>query len=87
MPGIRISLYADDAALFLAPIKEEVSALTELLMLFGEATGLKTNFHKLTVVSIRCNGLNIEHVLTDLPAKRAHFQIKYLGLPLTTIRL
>jgi hypothetical protein len=39
------------------------------------------------VVPICCNGLNIKHVLTDLPAKRAHFQIKYLGLPLTTIRL
>ena len=39
------------------------------------------------MVPIRCNGLNIKHVLTDLPAKRAHFPIKYLGLPLTTIRM
>ena len=86
-PGIRISLYADAAALFLAPIKEEVSALAELLTLFGEATGLKTNFQKSTVVPIRCNGLNITPILVDLPAKRTQFPIKYLGLPLTTIRL
>jgi hypothetical protein len=64
-----------------------VSALTELLTLFGEATGLKTNFQKSTVMPIRCNGFNITPVLTDLPAKRTQFPIKYLGLPLTTVRL
>jgi hypothetical protein len=42
--GIRIFMYANDVALFLAPIKEEVSALAELLTMFGEATRLKTNF-------------------------------------------
>jgi hypothetical protein len=64
-----------------------VSALTELLTLFGEATGLKTNFQKSTVMPIRCNGFNITPVLTDLPAKRTQFPTKYLGLPLTTVRL
>ena len=83
-PGIRVSLYADDAALFLAPAKKEVSSLAALLTLFGEATGLKTNFHKSTVVPIHCNGLNLRHVLAELAAKSAHFPIKYLGLPLTT---
>ncbi|WVZ99055.1 hypothetical protein U9M48_044409 [Paspalum notatum var. saurae] len=86
-PGIRISMYADDAALFLAPSKEEVSALSKLLNFFGEASILKTNFHKSTVVPIRCSGLNIEDTLSDLPAQKSHFPIKYLGLPLTTYRL
>ena len=86
-PTIRVSLYADDATLFLAPAKREVSSLAELLALFGEATGLKTIFHKSTVVPIHCNGLNLRQVLADLPAKSAHFPIKYLGLSLTIVRL
>jgi hypothetical protein len=54
-------------------------------MLFGEATGLKTNFQKSIVVPIRCNGFNITPVLMNLLAKRTQFPIKYLGLPLTTV--
>jgi hypothetical protein len=38
-------------------------------------------------VHIRCNGFNITPVLMDLPAKRAQFPIKYLGLPLTIVYL
>jgi hypothetical protein len=86
-PGIRISLYTNDAALFVAPIKEEVSTLAELLTLFGEATGLKINFQISTAVPIHCNGFNITSIFMDLPAKRTQFPIKYLGLPLTTVRL
>jgi hypothetical protein len=77
-------MYADDAAIFLTPVKEEVAALAELLTLFGEATGLRTNFQKSTVVPIRCEGLDIDDILTHLPARKSHFPIKYLGLPLTT---
>ena len=58
----------------------------ELLALFGEATRLKSNFLKSTVVLIHCNG-NLRQVLIDLPAKSTHFPIKYLGLPLTIVRL
>ena len=86
-PTIRVSLYADDATLFLAPAKREVSSLAELLALFGEATGLKTNFQKSTVMPIHCNGVNLRQVLADLAANHTHFPIKYLGLPLTTVRL
>lgn len=86
-PGIRISMYADDAALFLALRQNEVSALAELLTFFGEATGLKTNFHKSTVVPIHCAVLNMATILGQLPTKQSHFPIKYLGLPLTTARL
>ena len=39
----RTSMYADDAALFLNPIKEEVCAVRAILDRFGEASGLKIN--------------------------------------------
>jgi hypothetical protein len=45
-------MFTDDAVIFVTPTKGEVSMLARILELFGETTGLKTNFHKSTVVSI-----------------------------------
>jgi mannosylglycoprotein endo-beta-mannosidase len=53
---IRTSLYADDAAVFLAPIKEDIQNLASILLDFGEVTGLCTNFQKSSVTPIRCGG-------------------------------
>jgi hypothetical protein len=38
--GIKASLYADDVAVFVRPTKHDVSALKEILEMFGEASGL-----------------------------------------------
>jgi len=51
--------------------------------MFGDVTGLKTNFLMSTVVPICCGGLDISDIIADLPARKTHFPIKYLGLPLT----
>ncbi|WVZ91916.1 hypothetical protein U9M48_038027 [Paspalum notatum var. saurae] len=61
--SLRISLYADDAAIFIAPKREEIVTLKHLLELFGQASGLTTNFHKSMVIPIRCNGVNLQSVL------------------------
>jgi exonuclease III len=50
---LRTSLYADDAAIFVAPIKEDIQNLANILHSFGEVTGLATNFLKSSVVPIR----------------------------------
>lgn len=52
---VRTSLCADDAAMFMAPIKRDVGNLTSILKGFGEVTGLCTNFQKSSVVPIRCS--------------------------------
>jgi hypothetical protein len=39
----RISIYADDVALFLRPEARDISIIMDILNLFGEASGLKTN--------------------------------------------
>ncbi|KAK1649450.1 hypothetical protein QYE76_067255 [Lolium multiflorum] len=39
---VRTSLYADDAAVFVAPIKEDIMNLASILQNFGEVTGLRT---------------------------------------------
>ncbi|XP_073367762.1 uncharacterized protein [Aegilops tauschii subsp. strangulata] len=41
---VQTSLYADDAALFMAPIKRDIDNLAAILRGFGEVTGLSTNF-------------------------------------------
>jgi len=84
---LRVSLYADDAVIFLRPIKHEVRALSQLLNLFGQVTGLQTNIHKSSIAAIRCEGINLDDVLADFTAARASFPIKYLGLPLSVRRL
>ena len=84
---MRTSLYADDAAIFMAPIKKDIDNLSVILRGFGEVTGLCTNFCKSSVVPIRCNHLPLEHILSSIPATRAAFPIKYLGLPLSVRQL
>ena len=49
---VRTSLYADDAAVFMAPIKSDIDNLATILKGFGGVTGLCTNFHKSSVVPI-----------------------------------
>jgi hypothetical protein len=50
---LRTSLYADDAAIFLDPLKEDIHNLANILDGFGEVTGLCTNFLKRSDVPIR----------------------------------
>jgi hypothetical protein len=54
---LRLSLYAAAAAaaVFINPVREEVDVLMEIMHKFGEATGLRINVHKSTVVPIRCS--------------------------------
>ncbi|WVZ72900.1 hypothetical protein U9M48_021288 [Paspalum notatum var. saurae] len=84
---LRTSLYADDAIIFIKPEKKELDTLACLLHLFGEATGLRTNLQKSSIVPISCARLNLDEILLGFPASRASFPIKYLGIPLTVARL
>lgn len=84
---MRMSLYADDATIFVAPVKEDIQQLTSILANFGEVTGPVTNLEKSTVAPIRCDGINLDDVLESFPAKRSAFPMRYLGLPLSVYRL
>ena len=85
--GIRASLYADNAAVFYAPLKEDVSFITNTLSSFGESTGLVTNCAKSLVAPIQCEGLDLDDILQHFPACRSSFPIRYLALPLAIRRL
>lgn len=53
-PQHRISLYADDAVLFLRPYTADLNLIKELLEVFGHASGLVTNLAKSSVHPIQC---------------------------------
>ena len=86
-PTIRTSLYADDAAIFVAPKKEDIDFLANTLTHFGDVTGLVTNCNKSQVAPIRCEGCDLDDILQSFPAVRTTFPMKYLGLPLSVTRL
>jgi len=79
---IRVSMYADDAAIFLNPISDEVQVVHNILAAFGSASGLITNNAKSTVYPIRCDGLDLQHVMEAFQCAVGSFPCKYLGLPL-----
>jgi hypothetical protein len=43
---IHASIYANDAAIFVHPVKEEVQVLHQLLEAFDQASGMRTNPQK-----------------------------------------
>lgn len=71
----------------LKPIKSELDALAYMLRRFGQASGLCSNIQKWSFLAIRCNDVNLDETMHNLPTARAHFPIKYLDLPLTIHRL
>jgi hypothetical protein len=91
LPGkgahFRTSLYADDAAIFIAPTYDDVSNLARILCNFGSVTGLVTNVEKSIVAPIRCIDSDLDHILHDFSAAVTTFPKKYLGLPLSVKRL
>ena len=50
----RISLYTDDVVLFLRPEANDIAIIMDLINLFGDASGLRTNLQKSNVLPIRC---------------------------------
>jgi hypothetical protein len=43
---LRLSLYVDNATLFINPNKDDVDMIMEIIQNFGEATGLRINLNK-----------------------------------------
>jgi hypothetical protein len=61
-PTVRTSLYANDAAIFIAPFKEDFDTLAHILDGFGVVTGLVTNVHKSIAVPIRCANIDLGNI-------------------------
>jgi hypothetical protein len=59
----------------------------DILQLFGAASGLTTNLQKSSVLPIRCNEDDKAVLLDSLPCQISDFPCKYLGVPLSPLKL
>lgn len=83
----RFSIYADDVVIFLRPAVMDINIILDILHLFGEASGLRTNVQKSSVYPIRCEDQDLALLQDLLPCEVAGFPCRYLGLPLAIKKL
>ena len=83
----RISLYVDDVVIFLRPTASDINITLDILQLFGEASGLKTNIQKSSVHPIQCLEEDKAILHNHLPCQISDFPCKYLGVPLSPFKL
>jgi hypothetical protein len=81
-----MSLYADDAAVFINPTAHDMHPTKFILNLFSEASGLTTNMDKTEFYPIHCQDINMQEVL-GADQVISSFPCSYLGLPLHFKRL
>jgi hypothetical protein len=77
----RLSLYADDAALFIKPTAHDLDMASYILEIFAAASGLKTNMGKTEFYPIQCQNMDL-NFLTSRNLNISSFPCTYLGLPL-----
>jgi hypothetical protein len=73
--------------LFIRPTTQEARAVKEILRIFWEASGLKTNLAKCSVTPIFGAEDSIAAIVDILECQVQSFPIKYLGLQLSSTQL
>jgi hypothetical protein len=58
-----LSLYTDDTAVFVNPVKVDMDIVMHIMQRFGEPTDLRINVNKSTVAPIKCSQVNLGEVL------------------------
>jgi len=76
----RTSMYADDAAIFVNPKKEDIDAVKFILETFGKVSGLCINMDKSSIHLIRYEDIDLDHVPSSFSGTRDTFPCRYLGL-------
>lgn len=82
----RISLYADDVVLFVAPIQHDLLALKSTPLLLGQASGLFANLDKSVATPIHYVDDDIQRVQDILSCRVENFPSRYLGIPLSIFK-
>ncbi|XP_073355283.1 uncharacterized protein [Aegilops tauschii subsp. strangulata] len=78
-----VSIYADDVVVFCRPDGHDLTAVRELLRVFGAASGLHTNYAKCAVSPIQCTDADRAMITVTLACLLQDFPTTYLGLPLS----
>jgi hypothetical protein len=82
-----VSIYADDAVLFIRPRVGDMEVVSTVLNIFADVSGLKVNLQKSHTSCIRCDDETATSVANFFSCTSKNFPITYLGLPLSTGRL
>jgi hypothetical protein len=77
----RVSLYVDDAAMFINSSQQELQVTNHILQIFADASGLKTNLAKTQCYPIQCQEINLDFIALS-GHEASSFPCIYLGLPL-----
>ncbi|KAM0829792.1 hypothetical protein ACQ4PT_066642 [Festuca glaucescens] len=83
----RISIYADDVAMFVKPEVHDLVVVRTIFQMFGDASGLRVNYNKTSVTVIRGDAHDKMRVKHVLQCEIGEFPCKYLGLQLSTREL
>lgn len=83
----RVSLYADDLVILIAPSADDLNCVQQILKLFARASGLITNIDKCVASQIWCIEETTAAIQEVFPCAVALFPCKYLGRPLSLARL
>jgi hypothetical protein len=84
--SFKVSLYTDDAALFLNPAEQELVVLNHIIKLFADASGLQTNLSKTQFYPVQCQEVDLDF-LARAGQPVSMFPCSYMGLALHTKRL
>jgi hypothetical protein len=77
----RVSLFADDVAVFIRPSEQDWLVTNAILNLFAEASDLYTNIVKTKCFPISCQEISLDF-LTNASCVVSELPCSYLGLPL-----
>jgi len=83
----RISLFADDVVIFLRPSASDIEITLDSLQIFREASCLKTNVQKSSVLPIHCTEEDKATLQEHLPCLISDFPCKYIGVPPSRLKL
>ena len=81
-PDFPIVQYADDTLVILQADAKQLHCLKALLNTFADATGLKVNYNKSSMIPINVPEEKMEILINTFHCKKESFPIKYLGVPL-----
>lgn len=85
--GHRVSIDTDDVMLFASTAHIDIAIISTILKAFGDATGLRVNMQKSSVLPIQCDEQQQHELERQLSCTIVQFPCKHLELPLSLRRL
>lgn len=80
-------LYANNVILFIRPTPQEATVVKEILSIFSDATGLRTNLAKCSIMLIYDGEDTMDEIVQILGCQVRQFPVRYLGLPLSSKKI